>query len=505
MTTSRAAADALGVASEGVKQILPDAEGVFDAVARIGYEFEHAMADLVDNSIDAGAKNVLIRFFYDDKAVRSVAVIDNGAGMNDQTIDTAMSFGARTGKGAEALGKYGMGLKSATFSQCTVLTVISRQACRTTGRRWTAEKAKADWACEVLNAKAASSYMDAQRNSVVDLSTHGTIVEWGQLDVFAHLMTAPEKAIANRFKQLGNHLGLVFHRFLENRTLRLHLQAVDSARGIKGPMEPIAPLNPFPRVSGLAGYPKQFVMKLGKEEIPFNAHIWRRNASDAGFKLGDGRLTKKQGIYLYRNDRLIQAGGWNGIRNDAEVHLSLARVEFDLPSSLDSMFKLTVQKSGVSMPDEVIKAFKAATSGRKRFPDFLSDAETAYRDQTPAKLVRHGLVPASGFTKALTRRFEATLGEPEDDDDLVHFEWIPLDDEEFFWVDPETRTIHLNSTYREKVLMGHRGSSGDAPLVKTLLMLLFKDDLSRKKRMKTNEERMEVLNSLMVDAVRSQW
>lgn len=116
---------ALQVRAEATKTILPDAEGVFDAIARIGYEFEHAVADLVDNSIDAKASNVLVRFIYDDNAVRSVAVIDDGDGMDARQVDDAMAFGARTGKGDDSLGKYGMGLKSASFRDARPAIVFS--------------------------------------------------------------------------------------------------------------------------------------------------------------------------------------------------------------------------------------------------------------------------------------------------------------------------------------------------------------------------------------------
>ena len=92
----RHAAAALGLPVEGTETILPDAGGIFDAIARIGYEFEHAVADLVDNSIDAGATDVLVRFLHDRESVYSLAVIDNGTGMSAERIDTAMAFGART-------------------------------------------------------------------------------------------------------------------------------------------------------------------------------------------------------------------------------------------------------------------------------------------------------------------------------------------------------------------------------------------------------------------------
>jgi len=164
--TSPEALDALQIPTEGTKQILPDAEGVFDAIARIGYEFEQAIADLVDNSIDAEGSDVLIRFAYDDQAVRSVAVLDNGHGMGEAALDQGMAFGARTGKGDGSLGKYGMGLKSASFSQCDVLTVISSRQGQVVGRRWTAEKARADWLLEILLPAAAEDYLTANSDRV---------------------------------------------------------------------------------------------------------------------------------------------------------------------------------------------------------------------------------------------------------------------------------------------------------------------------------------------------
>lgn len=331
MTIQPSIGDALGLEADGIKQILPDAEGVFDAIGRVGYEFEQAIADLVDNSIDAGAANALIRFNHDGKAVGSVAVIDDGDGMSGEQLDKAMSFGARTGKGDDSLGKYGMGLKSASFSQCDVLTVIASSSGRIEGRRWTAEKARADWLCETLRKGDAKAYLTYNADRV-DAKAHGTLVEWNRLDAMSHSMQRPEHMIETRFRQLSNHLGLVFHRFLESGRLRIRMDAIDLASGSRGFAQDVEALNPFPRVTGLKGYPRVFSFRLpGGPKVSFTAHVWHRNANDAGFKLGGGRLAKRQGMYIYRNDRIIQAGGWNGLRNDAEVHSSLARIEFDLP------------------------------------------------------------------------------------------------------------------------------------------------------------------------------
>jgi hypothetical protein len=502
--TARTASDALDIASEETRQILPDSEGVFEAIGRIGYEFEHAIADLLDNSVDAGAQTVLIRFNHDGRAVQSVAVIDDGRGMTSDQLDVAMSFGARAGKDDASLGKYGMGLKSASFSQCDVLTVLSVADGQTGGRRWIAEKAKAGWLCEVLRIDAAAAYLHANADRI-DATHNGTLVEWNRLDAMSHSMQRPDQMIDTRFQQLSNHLGLVFHRFLEEGTLRIRMDAVDLTSGVRGYAQDVEPLNPFPAVTGVAGYPRTFSFALpGGPRLSFRGHIWRRDAGEAGFKLGGGRLAKRQGIYVYRNDRIIQAGGWNGLRNEAEVHTSLARVEFDLPPALDATFKPTVQKSAVSMPQVLLKALQGARSGSKSFVDYLVDAEQAYRDQKPEKLVRHGLVPVEGMRRDLARRFQRILGDVDDDEDEVRFRWEPLPDDRLVSINAATNTIILNISYREQVLQFTRASSGDAPLVKTLLMLLFKDDLGRRNRMASFEAKLAVINQLLVEAVRAQ-
>jgi hypothetical protein len=497
-------AAALGLEVEATQRILPDAEGVFDAIARIGYEFEHAIADLVDNSVDADASEVLIRFFHDRKSVYSVAVIDNGWGMGEARIDQAMAFGAHAGKAEGDLGKYGMGLKSASFSQCDVLTVVSRHRGVVSGRRWTAENVRKDWICESIKSSAAEAHLAGQSDRV-DTCTHGTLVQWDRLDAMSHSVERPSKTIEARFGQLSNHLGLVFHRFLESGELRIRLDATDPDSETRGFPQEIKPLNPFPRFQAVAAYPKAFTFEhAGAGRLGFEAHIWRRNATEAGFRLGGGRLAKRQGFYIYRNKRLIQPGGWNGLRNDAEVHTSLARVRLDMPPSLDSLFKPTVQKSSVTMPPAFLKSLREATCGDKTFNDFLADAERVYRDVNATR-TRHGYVPTAGMTKQLARKFERILGEPEDEEDVVVFEWRRLSNDEFFRLDPDTNTITLNSTYRNSVIYGSRGSSGDAPVVKTLLMLVCKDDMSRINRVKKYEQQLHIYNRLLVEAVRSQW
>ncbi len=116
----------LDIGTKGVESILPDPERTKEAFSRIGYSLEEAIADLVDNSVDAGATDVLVRLLYDRKNIRRVFVVDNGRGMSEETLRRAMQFGSTLRHKRNDLGKYGIGLKSASLSQCDQFSVLRR-------------------------------------------------------------------------------------------------------------------------------------------------------------------------------------------------------------------------------------------------------------------------------------------------------------------------------------------------------------------------------------------
>src|SRR4051794_35728540 len=159
----------------GQKVIEPDAR-IVDAFQNIGYSLEAAVADLVDNSIDAGAKEVLIRFVRTDDDLVSLDVVDNGHGMSDQVIDRAMKFGGQRSYEPGDLGMYGMGLKAASLSQAEMLTVISRSSGNSAvGRRWQAAEARRGWRCDVVSSAFARDALNIPWNGM-RLSQSGTIV-----------------------------------------------------------------------------------------------------------------------------------------------------------------------------------------------------------------------------------------------------------------------------------------------------------------------------------------
>jgi len=124
-------------ASEGEIHLPPSAPDLLESMRAIGYSFEAALADLIDNSIAAGARNVNIRFSANNAPY--IAVIDDGAGMSPQDLTDAMRHGSRNPgirRDALDLGRFGLGLKTASLSQCRTLTVVSLRDGVVSARRW---------------------------------------------------------------------------------------------------------------------------------------------------------------------------------------------------------------------------------------------------------------------------------------------------------------------------------------------------------------------------------
>jgi hypothetical protein len=492
---------------EGTSVILPDAEGVLTAVARIGYELEVALADLVDNSIDARAQAILIRFFRMNDRLTSLAVVDDGQGMTERRLDQAMGFGTRTGKGFEDLGKYGMGLKSASFSQCKSVTVITKRRQSVAARRWTADNIREGWVCEHLERQAASDHIGQDWGALVPNSS-GTLVQWDGLDAFRVARDRADGVLEDYFRRISLHLGLHFHRFISSGGVSIHLDAVNDETGERGPQRLVAALDPFgyPE-TGRRGYPRRFTLSIPKiGKLRMVAHIWPRRSRTPGYTLGGGRVSQSQGFYFYRNDRLIQGGGWNGWRDDAEPHSSLARVEVDLTGTLDQAFGLNVQKSAVSVPAGFLEALPAARSGPVTFTQFVQEAIETYRSGPRARDDAEApLVPDRGFGRRLATNFRRQIaGSSKSPARKVPFVWKNLPDDLFFDLDRERDIVYLNSHYRAAVLQGNRGSAADAPLVKTLIFLLLEDELDRLRSSEANREWLRNCQSMLVAAAKAQ-
>ena len=197
-----------------VRETPPFAPVLMESTRAIGYSLEAAIADIIDNSIAAKAGKVQLFFFPVDDAY--VCILDNGSGMDNAQIDVAMQYGSKSPtdmRDASDLGRYGLGLKTASLSQCRVLTVVSKQGNTVIGRRWDLDYVieTGTWSLLVLDEDDLE-----QVPHITDLKEqeNGTLVVWQNLDRLLIGEVDYEKSLGRKMDDVRQHLGLVFHRYL---------------------------------------------------------------------------------------------------------------------------------------------------------------------------------------------------------------------------------------------------------------------------------------------------
>jgi len=488
----------------GQKVIEPDAR-VVDAFQNIGYSLEAALADLIDNSIDAGASQVLVRFVRTNNELHSLDVVDNGNGMTDVAIDRAMKFGGQRPYQPGDLGMYGMGLKAASLSQADNLTVLSRAVgSEAVGRRWQAKEARRGWQCDVVSSHFASEALVAALNGIG--SVHGTIVRWDQVRDFRKASDRVDAYIQRIRTSLTIHLGLQLHRFLTGDRPRLQIlvNTLNVDTGEKSPDFAVTPLDPFSYDRpGSKGYPKDFFISIPQiGDLACRAHIWPARTKDAGYKLGGGSVARRQGFYFYRNDRLLQAGGWNNYREDGEPHLSLARVAIDLPQSFQSFFSVRFNKAAVDAPRSFVDALEHARSADKiSFPEFVERAQVVYRSK-PERKLDPVFAPGKGIRAAVAASVRSTRAVlPRHTIDVV---WTSLPSKTFFEIDRENDQLLLNKKFRNVLLAGRPASSADLPVMKTLLYLLTEELFHGERQSGMEKQRLKSYQAALIAAAREE-
>jgi hypothetical protein len=336
------------------RSVAPSAARLTESLRDIGYDFPSAVADLVDNSVMAGAErvDVVIKF---DGADSTVSICDDGSGMSPNGLMEALRFGSRRSYGSSDLGRYGLGLKTASLSQCRSITVVSR---RTAGGPTAARELNLDtiieWDDWLITAPSKPRTADAR---ALLGEARGTVVVWRNLD-----RVLPEKnpdggwarrRVELLAKKTADHLRMVFHRFLEGAAQR------DLVITVNG--EKLDPWNPFaPDEAHTENMSTQtFELTAGETlgRVRLNRFVLPAKddfSSVARFEELSGPLkwNRQQGLYIYRGDRLVQWGGWAGIRGIDE-HLKLARASLDFDTELDDLFQINVAKMRVSVPAQL--------------------------------------------------------------------------------------------------------------------------------------------------------
>lgn len=325
---------------------------MIEALRGLGYSTGTALADIVDNSLAANAANVSIRFVWRD-GTASVAVEDDGDGMSDGELERAMRLGDRSPldeRAPQDLGRFGLGLKTASFSQCRRLTVASRKNGEASCLRWDLDvlAASGDDGWRLLEGPAEES---AQLVDSIDSREHGTVVLWEQLD---RVVTAGfrEQDFLDLIDGVERHLAMVFHRFIAGS--RPTLSLLINSRAVQ-PWDPFLSEN-----SATWSSPPDHVGSPGGA-VEVQCHVLphkdRLAAGEYEQAAGPHGWTAQQGFYIYRNRRLLVAGSWLGLGRGRswtkeEAH-RLARIRVDLPNTADFSWKLDIRKSTARPPVEV--------------------------------------------------------------------------------------------------------------------------------------------------------
>ncbi len=459
-----------------VRRVDPD-PSITSAIGR-HHSLPTAVADLVDNSIDAEARHVLVRILQRDQRACGLLVVDDGRGMDGGRIDSAMAYARRREYDTADLGHFGIGLKAASLSQADTLLVWSR--------RWGApavgrglERATLDLGPMV---QSFSTDDAAARLGAVDPGfpvETGTLVEWRDVRTFLQSADPEEQThwLERTIEDLRTHLGLVLHRILADGRVQVWIDVLDEQFPElgAGAARTVEALNPFGyERSGQLAYPQDLRLALPTGGTRVVAHLWPTHGqSDVGFTLGGRSPLETQGLYVYRRDRLLQAGGWNDLVSRSR-DLVIARVEVDLDGALEPHVTINPEKTGVVFDSALSDAWHTARlNSGGTFADYLETAragakEARRRNPRPVHVVE----PGRGMTATLIEAFEdnATYVPGEDPVDV---RWRRLSPDEVFRVDRETRTIWLNSGYRT-ALGGSTGlANDDAQVVKALLHLLL--------------------------------
>lgn len=330
----------------------PKAGAMIEALRGLGYSTATALADIIDNSITANASEIDLKFVWSSHD-SFISIQDNGDGMDGPELDRAMRLGEKSpldSREGSDLGRFGLGLKTASFSQCRRLTVASKKASEIGCLRWDLDilAASSDDGWYLLEGPEESS-----REMIAPLASSktGTLVLWENLD---RIVTAgfSEQNFLDLIDLVERHLAMVFHRYLDGTRSRLRIL-------LNG--RPVAPWDPF-LVHHSATWSSPVVsLKADGGEIEVQCHVLphkdRLDQREHSVGAGPDGWTAQQGFYVYRNERLLVAGSWLGLGRGRswtkeEAH-RLARIRLDIPNSADADWKIDVRKSVARPPVSV--------------------------------------------------------------------------------------------------------------------------------------------------------
>jgi len=338
----------------------PDAGALIEALRAFGYHLETSIADIIDNSISAGAHNIWINPEWKGE-FSTISIIDDGIGMSEEVLVNAMRAGSSNPlleRDPVDLGRFGLGLKTASFSQCRKLTVGSKPAKgKISVRCWDLDYVNKTGEWRLLNP--GNNCFDGLFLTLEKIPS-GTIVLWEKIDRITKGMDSKSRKHEDQFyyhlEVVKKHLSMVFHRYIEkSNTLKIYINK-----------NPLKPWDPFLKTNEATQELPTTPITFYGQKILVTPYILphRSKLDDKTYEIaGDpGGWTERQGFYVYRNKRLIVPGDWLGLGFRKEQHTKLARILVDIPNSLDGEWKIDVKKSSARPPALIREDFKKIAS-----------------------------------------------------------------------------------------------------------------------------------------------
>ena len=368
--------------------VAPYAGSLMESLRASGYSLPDAVSDLIDNSITAGARNIWLNFRWSG-GDSWISILDDGQGMPEGVLTDAMRIGSRSPtevREPSDLGRYGMGLKTASISQSRCLTVATRTRAQggVSIRRWDLDHLVAtnDW--QLLRVEFQELLGDVEQFKQMK---HGTLVVWEKLDRLVGNVGSDNTRAQQQFlaaiRSVEEHIAMVFHRFMLGRdsiSIWINGQRVRH-------WDPFLQSEPATQrlASESLGSP-QAQITVTPYVLPHHSRLTDEEHRAAG---GPGGWNAQQGFYVYRNARLILPGDWLRLGFQKEEHYKLARIQVDIPNSYDHEWGIDVRKSRARPPlplrDDLLRIARAT---RKR-------AVSVYRHR--GKIISRGLKSAPIF------------------------------------------------------------------------------------------------------------
>ncbi|MFW5500929.1 MULTISPECIES: ATP-binding protein [unclassified Maridesulfovibrio] len=319
-----------------------------ESLRNLGYSLGAAIADLIDNSITASASRIDI--FHDlDQPQFRLAILDNGLGMEREELLGAMRMGSSSPldpRCTNDMGRFGLGMKTASFSQARRFTVITRKNDVCTGARWDLDNLDKRWKLEVLDDEEIEG--TTWSDSICDT---GTMILLEKLDRLGgkHLKKLTPKIFLRELDLARDHLSLVFHRYLAGQSA--------SRISININNYPIQPYDPFFKYHQATQPLNGMSVKVGSglaEIKPYIIpHFSKLKGSERDVIKKYGGQSKTQGFYVYRNRRLLAWGSWFGLKRQKRESSALARIQIDISNAMDHQWGINIMKSKVFFPEAV--------------------------------------------------------------------------------------------------------------------------------------------------------